>query len=521
MIRILLYLAVVFALAAGASWIVDRPGTISFEWLGYYVETSMTVGLIVLAALVVAVILIWSLLLALVRSPRRVAHFFGYRRRERGRIALSRGLVAVGAGDLRLARRYMSEARRVLPRDPATRLLEAQTAQLAGDRTAARAAFEAMLKHDDTRLLGLRGLYVEASREGAGEAAESYAEQAVREAPSLPWASAALFEQAAAQRDWELAIARLDRNAGARLIEKPKAKRLKAVLLTARALELEAGDPDRALTMAQEAHRLAPDLEPAAAVAARLLVRRDEARKATRVLEATWRLAPHPDLAAIYADVRPGSSARDRLKRLQTLAALTPGHVEADLAVARAAIEAREFDEARAVLRPILETRPTRRACLLMADLEEAAFGTGGRMREWLARAVNAPRDPAWIADGTVAAEWAPVSPVTGQLDAFVWQAPAEALGSDAPAVVDEALFTPPASVAAPSAAAPPPGPATPPAAAIVTPATAGIPLPDVPPPAGGAPFPLTKAPDDPGPVPTGAEFDDGEIGTHRPTTVA
>ena len=512
MIRILLYLASVFALAAGASWIVDRPGTISFEWLGYYVETSITVALIALAVFVVAVIALWSLLLALVRSPHGVARYFGRRRRERGRVALSRGLVAVGAGDLRLARRYMTEARRILPRDPATRLLEAQTAQLAGDRTAARAAFEGMLRHDDTRLLGLRGLYIEATREGASEAAESYAEKAVQESPSLPWASQALFEQAAAQHDWELAIARLDRNAGARLVEKPQARRLKAVLLTARALELEEGDPERARTMALEAHRLAPDLEPAAAVAGRLLVRQNETRKATKVIEATWRLAPHPELAEIYADIRPGSSARDRLKRLQTLAALTPGHVEADLAVARAAIEAREFDTARTVLRPILESRPTRRACLLMADLEEAAFGAGGRMREWLARAINAARDPAWTADGIVADAWAPVSPVSGELDAFVWKAPAEALSASAPAVVDEALF------AAPPPPPPPPVeplPAVP--AAIATPAgTAGIVLPDAQPPGD---ISLPKAPDDPGPVPTGAEFDDGEvIPPHRRT---
>ena len=37
---------------------------------------------------------------------------------------------------------------------------------------------------------------------------------------------------------------------------------------------------------------------------------------------------------------------------------------------------------------------------------------------------MRAPRDPAWTADGIVSDEWEPVSPVTGQLDAFEWKVP-------------------------------------------------------------------------------------------------
>jgi len=49
-------------------------------------------------------------------------------------------------------------------------------------------------------------------------------------------------------------------------------------------------------------------------------------------------------------------------------------------------------------------------------------------VREWLARASWAPRDAAWIADGVITDRWAPISPVTGRLDAFVWGTPIESL---------------------------------------------------------------------------------------------
>ena len=85
---------------------------------------------------------------------------------------------------------------------------------------------------------------------------------------------------------------------------------------------------------------------------------------------------------------------------------------------------ARDFARAREMLTPILTQRPTQKALILMAELEEAETGDRGRAREWLARAVRAPRDPAWTADGVVLEEWAPVSPVSGKLDAVEWKLP-------------------------------------------------------------------------------------------------
>ncbi len=58
----------------------------------------------------------------------------------------------------------------------------------------------------------------------------------------------------------------------------------------------------------------------------------------------------------------------------------------------------------------------------------ESEQGDKGRVREWLARAVHAPRDPAWTADGITADHWAPISPVTHALDAFQWRVPVESV---------------------------------------------------------------------------------------------
>ena len=436
MIRLLGFLVLLGLAAAGLAWVADQPGDIAVTFRGarYEMAPVVALGALFLAALALMIV-VW-LLRFILGAPGRIGRASRARRRERGLAALSKGMVAAGAGDLRTAQRASALAAKGLGDEPLALLLKAQTAQLAGDRDATRRTFAQLAEHPDTRALGLRGLHVEARRAGDAEAAHHYASEARKLAP-VAWAGAAVLEHHSSNQDWARALEIVEANAAQRLIDKPTANRQRAVLQTAIALGLGDRDRSEALTLAREAVGLAPDLAPAAALAGRLLARQGDLRRAAKIIEATWKRAPHSDLARVYVDLRPGDSAGDRLARARTLAKLAPDDVESALCVARAAIDAREFDLARAEMAPLVDgsanNRPTIRMCLLMADLEEAEHGSTGLVREWLSRASRAARDKAWVADGVVSDVWAPVSPVSGKLDAFVWTTPAERLTEGAP----------------------------------------------------------------------------------------
>ena len=425
MLRLIGFLVAVALVAAGLAWLADRPGELTVDWQGYVIETSVFRAIVLLFALLVAALLLWSLMRNAWQSPAAVGTVLAKRRQRLGLDALSSGMIALGAGDRAAAMRSAIQARKSLPNEPLTHLLRAQAAQLAGDRTTARRIFEAMLASPDTEQLGLRGLFLEAQREGETEAARHFAERAVAQNPKLAWAVDALFELQCSQSDWSGALETVTIARKNGHIERPKADRRRAVLLTAQAQAAEETDPERALTLALEAHALAPDLVPAAAIAGRLLASRGNTPRAAKVLQRTWSRSPHPDLAIAYAYARIGDSPRDRLDRIKQLAALSPNSLEGPIAVANAAIEARQYEEARTALEPLLQGRLTQRVATLMARIESEQ-GDKGRVREWLARAVHAPRDPAWTADGITADHWAPISPVTHALDAFQWRVPVE-----------------------------------------------------------------------------------------------
>jgi HemY protein len=529
MIRIILFLVLIALAAAGGAWVAEQSGNVVLSGAGWRIERSLPEFVFSLGVIVVAAILAWSILRGLWRTPEKVRRSRRERRHARGRHAVTHGLLAIGHGDSAAARGHADVARRHAANDPLALLLHAQSAQLDGDRAGAQRAFRAMAERKDTRLLGLRGLFVEAQRADDPFAAVTIAEEALKLSPGSTWASQAVLGFRCARGDWTGALAILDNNLASGLVDKTAYRRQRGVLLTARALELEKLDRDLSRETIMEAVKLAPTLVPAAVLASKYQSEAHQIRRSMRLVEAAWLAQPHPDLADAYAHVKLGDSARQRLVRVETLAEKAPGHIEGALAVARAAIDATEFLRAREALAPFIAA-PTQRVAMLMAELERSEHGDSGRARAWMLRAVRALHDPVWTADGYVSDRWRPVSPVTGRLDAFQWQTPLAALPSDKNVTVEaspfeEAMLAPPrrepprvipveqappaaqdnspAAVVTEPAASPPA--ASPPQA---EPAAAATPQPLFRPrqefPKSGAPavppvIPIVRAPDDPG----------------------
>ena len=429
MYRIILFLLLIALAALGAAWVADQPGDVMFPWDGGRAHVTLLEFAVGFGIAVVAAMIAWSILRALWRLPEKIRKARRERRHARGRHAITQGLLAIGHGNSAAARLHADVARRHAAGDPLTLLLHAQSAQLDGNRDAAREAFHAMATREDTRLLGLRGLFIEAQRADDVVAAVAIAEEALKTSPSSTWASQAVLGFRCARGDWMGALAILDNNLASGLIDKPTYRRQRGVLLTARALELETVDRDLSRDVVMEAVKLAPTLVPAAVLAAKFQSEAHQIRRAMRLVEAAWLAQPHPDLADAYAHVKLGDSARQRLVRIETLAAKMPGHLESALAVARAAIDATEFGKAREALAPYLDA-PTQRVAMLMAEIERTEHGDTGKARAWTLRAVRALHDAVWTADGYVSDRWRPVSPVSGRLDAFQWQMPLSALPS-------------------------------------------------------------------------------------------
>jgi HemY protein len=206
-----------------------------------------------------------------------------------------------------------------------------------------------------------------------------------------------------------------------------RARRLRAVVLLERSrLAGAEGLAERALVHAEKAHALDPDFAAASLRIAALLVAAGEERRARRAIEAAWALKPHPQLAELYLKLGAKDDALHRLKQVETLAALAPDHRESHIAVARAALDAKLWGQARKHLKAALATGVTSGVARLMAELEEAEHRDAAAARGWLARAAEAEAEPGWLCGrcGAQADAWSARCGNCGAFDAIDWKSP-------------------------------------------------------------------------------------------------
>lgn len=430
MIRLAYWIIISLLLTAGIAWLIGLPGTLTVELLGYRMQPRLGIAALGLIAGIALIIAVWGIVKRIVAAPYYIARHNRERKKDLGFVALSDGFIALEAGDALRARQLAREARSNLPRNAAAQLLEARADLALGDMHSARENYRALISNRKTALAALAGLFDQARQLGQHDAALTFAQKALDITPQVGWARDAVFEDVSRHGRWEDAARMVADEPAITREDKMRKRRRMAVVETARAQLAEGREPNAALEHALAALKLVPDFVPAALIAARVYANRAEARRAMSLLRRVWRATSHPDLATLYANATPGSSAVERLRRINELVETPPSNKAGAMVLARAAIDAFDWVQARAALAGYNVNNPSQGICLLMAEIEEGESGNDAKAREWRARAMRAPRDPAWTADGIISDEWEPVSPVTGRLDSFEWRVPTAAVAT-------------------------------------------------------------------------------------------
>lgn len=442
LLRVLLFIAAIVAVAFGAGVLLDTGGGIRVAAAGY--EFSLGPLQAVILALVLIAVL-WLLLratgflVAVLRflngDETAISRFFDRNRERKGYAALSEGMLALASGEHRLALSRAQKADRYLGRPELTTLLVAQAAEAAGDADRASAAYKSLLGDDKTRFVAIRGLMKQRLSEGDTATALKLAEKAFEMKPRHGETQDVLLKLQAEHADWKGARATLGAKLKTGALPRDVYRRRDAIL----ALQEAKGVLDdtasvEAREAAIEANKLSPDLIPAAAMAARGLTSKGDRKSATKVLRKAWEVRPHPDLAAAFAEIEPDETPVARLKRFRPLTQSQPNHEETCLLLAELNLAAEDFPQSRRALGDLVDTHPTQRVLTIMAAITRGEGADDALVRGWLTRALTAPRGPQWCCDKcqTVHSEWHPICENCGGFDTLSWREPAQTSGPSA-----------------------------------------------------------------------------------------
>ncbi|PHY19315.1 heme biosynthesis protein HemY [Caulobacter sp. BP25] len=400
MTRVAFALFLVAAVAVSVLALTGEPGRASLEWMGWRIEmTAAAAALLTLFSALLFTVL-WRGVIWIVEAPHRAARARAEAKRKQAIEALTRGFLAVAAGDGSEARRLAQKSAELAEDAPGlVRVLAAQAAEAAGDRGAAASAYNAMLGFPEMRLAGLRGLMLAAQADGDKITALRHAETAYGLARTARWAWRALLEARLEVGDWAAALQLVQGALERKIVSPAVAERSRAALLAASAASLdEAPDPKaraQALDFATQSAKLRPDFAPGVIMAARLLADEGKAAKAGQLIETAWKAQPHPALWLAYRDLKTNETPKARAQRLAALAAMRPEVRESLILRVEAALIGGDPIAARAAARLLDHETPTARFAGLMARVA-AANGQPDEARAWIARGVEAPREPDW-----------------------------------------------------------------------------------------------------------------------------
>lgn len=438
LVRILLFVVIVAALAMGGTYLLDGQNVLIGNVIATVAGTEYTLSPIqAVIMLLVLIVIVWvllkvlSLLVAVLKfingDETALSRYFYRNRERRGYQALSEGMLALASGEGHVAMQKVTKAEKFLNKPALTNLVAAQAAELTGDRHKAEQIYKSLIQDPQTRFVGVRGIMKQKLLDGDTDTALKLAQKAFDIKPKHKETQDVLLQLQAQAHDWAGARKTLGAKLKQGALPRDVHKRRDAVLALSQAKEVMSEDNTiDAKEAAIEANRLSPDLVPAAVLAAQSYIQDGKAKYATRVIKKAWASQPHPDLAVAFSQIEPEETPAARIKRFAQLVKSAPDHRESKLVMAELNLAAEDFPGARKAIGDLAENEPDARSLTIMAAIERGEGGDDNVVRGWLTKALSAPRGPQWVCENcnTVHADWAPVCDSCHALDTMAWKEP-------------------------------------------------------------------------------------------------
>ncbi len=434
LIKIILFIGVVAALAWGAGFLLESQGGTQLRVMGTEYSFGPLETVLAVVALMLGVWILLKLLSLLVAFAKflngdetAMSRYFDRNRERKGFEALSEGLMALASGEGRIAMAKAAKADKYLNKPELTNLLTAQAAELAGDRRKAEETYRKLVEIEATRFVGIRGIMKQKLADGDTDTALVLAKKAFALKPKHEETADVLLSLQAAKEDWHGARETLSAKLKHGQLPRDVHRRRDAVLALSEAKDVIAeGSSIEAREAAIEANRLSPDLIPAAVMAAQGYIEKAKPRYATRILKKAWDAHPHPDLAAAFAAIEPNETPPQRIKRFAALTRIHPENPESRMLLSELHIANEDFPEARRALGDLVEKQPTARSVTLMAAIERGEGASDTVVKGWLARALNVSRGPQWVCENCqyIHPEWKPICTNCKSFDTLAWKTP-------------------------------------------------------------------------------------------------
>ena len=424
MIRYLFILFQFIFLLIIAGWAIKKSQSVSFTFNDLIITTSTSV-LIIGLLIIILLTLFFQRVIFFVKQTalkykirkERITYEKGYNSFLLGMVALANKDFIKAVAETKKVTKYFKD-------ESLSLLLKSETLKIEKKYDKLNDVYEAMLKNTHTNLLGLRGLMEQNIRAQDFHHAYIYGEKLFNLNPKIDKLYHTLINIIGKTNNWQKLLQINDQALRHRIISKNVYEENQSIALYEIAKIKRYSSENEAIGLMEKALKLRIYFAPYVSYYIQLLIDNNKLSKAKNYLNKAWSKFSHPKLKEEIKLL----SKTMKIPYYEFAKFITSNSLntfDSKILLTESLIENENWQEAKKQLSSLLEHKPNREVCLLMAKIEEGDTNDPQKVNSWISRSNFGNLSKIWVCriSNISQSEWSSVSK-SGYFNSLDWQYP-------------------------------------------------------------------------------------------------
>ena len=398
---------------------------ISFEIKDFIYSVSSTYIFIPLLIFFVLIFLLQTFYFKTKFSFSKFIAIKKLQNKEKGYNAFVSGMIALANKDYKRAILESKKISNHLDDNPSLALLlKSEIFKVEKKYDELSVVYEDMSKNKHTENLGYRGMMEQYLRAQDYHHAFIYGERLFNNNPFIEKIYDTLVSIIAKTNNWQQLLIISDRAFSKKIIDKKVYEENKSIGFFEIAKIKQLSEIEESLKYMQKALKLRKNFPPYIKLYINLLIQNKNYNLAKKSIKKAWNELPHAEYKESILSLAAHLEI-EMSELVKYIAGTSYKNEESIILMVEALIESKKWDDARNQIKDLLDVRPKKEVCLLMAKIEEGDSGDVQKINAWTQRAKDGAANNIWICTISKKSQqtWSSVSEA-GYFNSLEWRQP-------------------------------------------------------------------------------------------------
>ena len=398
---------------------------ISFEIKDFIYSVSSTYIFIPLLIFFVLIFLLQTFYFKTKFSFSKFIAIKKLQNKEKGYNAFVSGMIALANKDYKRAILESKKISNHLDDNPSlTLLLKSEIFKVEKKYDELSVVYEDMSKNKHTENLGYRGMMEQYLRAQDYHHAFIYGERLFNNNPFIEKIYDTLVSIIAKTNNWQQLLIISDRAFSKKIIDKKVYEENKSIGFFEIAKIKQLSEIEESLKYMQKALKFRKNFPPYIKLYINLLIQNKNYNLAKKSIKKAWNELPHAEYKESILSLAAHLEI-EMSELVKYIAGTSYKNEESIILMVEAFVESKKWDDARNQIKDLLDVRPKKEVCLLMAKIEEGDSGDVQKINAWTQRAKDGAANNIWICTISKKSQqtWSSVSEA-GYFNSLEWRQP-------------------------------------------------------------------------------------------------